>query len=399
VSLRPPGSPLLPRRAFLQGTALLGAGLAIAPRLQAGSTAGSSSTTGGLIELSSRPQNYESTVDVFSTRITPVERFYIRGHFDAPQVDVGTWRLTVDGLVEKPLSLSLAELERLPQVEVEAVLQCAGNGRALMQPRVPGVQWTRGAMGNARWRGPRLKDVLQRARPKPQTNAVQLEGADRPALPATPRFIRGVPLTKALHDDTIVALQMNGRPLSRAHGAPARLVMPGWVADGWTKWLQTLTLLEGEPRGFFYETAYRFPVAPGPPGEPVPPERMKPMSELVVKSVIAAPTSASASVSMATLRPGPVVVRGVAFSGGGRRIARVDVSVDGGAWSKAVIEDDGGRYGFSVFAAAVTLSPGSHVLRSRATDEAGHVQPETAVWNPSGYLHNAIDVATVLVTA
>ena len=385
--------PHLDRRTFLHGSAALGVGLWLPSSARAESSTTTTSANGGLIELSSRPQNYESTLDVFSTRITPVDRFYVRGHFDTPQVDVAAWRLTIDGLVDQPASLSLADLERLPQHDVEAVLQCAGNGRALMQPRVPGVQWTKGAMGNARWRGPRLKDVLALARPKAAATMLQMEGVDRPVMATTPRFIRGVPLDKAMHDDTIVALQMGGRPLSRAHGAPARLVMPGWVADGWTKWLGTLTLLDADPKGFFYETAYRFPSTPGEPGQPVPPEQMKPMHELKVKSVIAQP---SPSMSLAA---GKVVVRGVAFSGGGNKIARVDVGVDDGAWSKATIVDDGGRYGFSVFEATVTLSPGRHVLRSRATDAAGAVQPDVAVWNPSGYLHNAVDVVAVEVVA
>jgi DMSO/TMAO reductase YedYZ molybdopterin-dependent catalytic subunit len=346
----------------------------------------------GLIELSSRPMNYESTLDVFTTRLTPVDRFYIRGHFDTPVVDLTTWRLTIDGLVDAPQALSLAALEGLPQHEVEAVLQCAGNGRALMQPRVAGVQWTKGAMGNARWRGPRLKDVLALARPKAAATMVQLVGADGPVMPSTPRFIRGVPVAKALDDDTLVALQMNGRPLTPAHGAPARLVMPGWVADGWTKWAQTLTLMDGEPRGFFWETAYRFPTIPAVPGAPVPPENMKPMTTLRVKSVIGAPTTG------AVHRPGPVTITGVAFSGG-EKIARVEVSVDGGPWQRAPIVDNGGRYGFAVFSVAVTLRPGTHTVRSRATDARGAVQPEVPEWNPSGYLHNAIDSVTVEVRA
>jgi sulfite oxidase len=373
------------RRTLLGGAAVVGAGLLLPRDARADVAPGT-----GLIELSTRPQNYESPLDVFTTRMTPTARFYIRSHFDTPTVELASWRLAIDGLVEAPQQLSLADLEKLPQVEVEAVLQCAGNGRALMAPRVPGVQWTKGAMGNAVWRGPRLKDVLARARPKAAGTMLQLQGADRPVMPTTPAFIRGVPMSKALHDDTIVALQMNGRPLPRAHGGPARLVMPGWVADGWTKWVQTLTVLDGDPKGFFWETAYRFPASPGKPGEAVPKEQMKPMERLVVKSVIGAPTTGTVHA------PGKVEVVGVAFSGG-EKIARVDVSIDGGPWQKAKITDDGGRYGFSVFSHAATLQPGTHTVRSRATDASGAVQPEQALWNPSGYLHNAIDVVTIEV--
>jgi sulfite oxidase len=374
------------RRALLGGASVIGAGLLLPRGVRAHSVAPGS----GLIELSTRPTNYESPLDVFTTRLTPTGRFYIRSHHDTPTVDTATWRLAIDGLVDAPQQLLLADLEKLPQVELEAVLQCAGNGRALIAPRVPGVQWTKGAMGNAVWKGPRLKDVLALARPRAAGTMLQLLGADRPVIPTTPTFTRAVPMTKALHDDTIIALHMNGRPLPRLHGGPARLVMPGWVADGWTKWAQTLTVIDGEPKGFFWETAYRYPTTPGKPGEAVPKEQMKPMERLVVKSVIGAPTTGTVHA------PGKVDVVGVAFSGG-EKIARVDVSVDGGPWQKAKITDDGGRYGFSVFAHSATLQPGTHTVRSRATDSTGAAQPEQAVWNPSGYLHNAIDVVTIEV--
>ncbi len=377
----------LDRRTLLSTGAVVGVGLLLPGRTHADDTLPPRT---GLIELSSRPQNYESPLEVFTSRLTPTSQFYIRSHFDTPTVDPGTWRLTIDGLVDAPQQLTLAELEKLPQHDVEAVLQCAGNGRALMEPRVPGVQWQKGAMGNARWRGPRLKDVLALAKPKAAGTMLQLQGADRPVLPTTPSFIRGVPMDKAKQPDTIVALQMNGQPLSRAHGAPARLVMPGWVADGWTKWLAHLTVQNSEPKGFFWETAYRFPTTPGAPGAPVPPELMKPMDRLCVKSIIGAPTVGTVHA------PGAVKVLGVAFAGG-EKITRVDVSADGGPWMKARIVDDGGRYGFSVFEHTVTLGQGSHVLRSRATDAAGDVQPEQAVWNPSGYLHNAIDQVAIEV--
>ena len=381
---RPDG---LSRRTLLATGAVVGAGLLLPGRVRAEDTL---LPRKGLIELSSRPQNYESPLGVFTSRLTPTPQFYIRSHFDTPTINLSTWRLTIDGLVDAPQQLSLADLEKLPQHDVEAVLQCAGNGRALMEPRVPGVQWQKGAMGNARWRGPRLVDVLALAKPKAVGTMLKLQGADRPVLPTTPSFIRGVPMDKARHPDTIVALQMNGQPLSRAHGAPARLVMPGWVADGWTKWLAHLTVQDVDPQGFFFETAYRFPTTPGAPGAPVPPELMKPMDRLRVKSVIGAPTVGTVHA------PGAVRILGVAFSGG-EKITRVEVSADGGRWMKARIIDDGGKYGFSVFEHTVKLTQGSHILRSRATDAAGAMQPEQAVWNPSGYLHNAIDQVAIEV--
>jgi sulfite oxidase len=349
---------------------------------------------GTLLELSSRPLNYEAPLSAFTQRITPIESFYIRGHFDAPVIDASTWRVSIDGLVDAPQSLGLADLQKLPQHEVEAVLTCSGNGRAFMQPRVPGVQWRKGAMGNAVWRGPKLKDLLALA--KPRTGLahpmLELEGHDRPMLQGTPRFIRGIPLAKALHDDTLLALTMNGAPIPAAHGFPARVIVPGWVGDDWTKWVARLTVIDGEPKGFYFETAYRFPSEAIVPGAAVPPEKMRPMERLNIKSVIGAPEHATAH------KAGPITVRGVAFSGE-QRIVKVEVALDGGAWQAAKLVDDGGLYGFTVFEHTLTLAAGSHTIRARATDASGAAQPETQQWNPSGYLYNVIDSVTVEVTA
>lgn len=350
------------------------------------------SATSGLLELSSRPTNYEAPLSALTQRITPVESFFVRAHFDAPTVDVASWRLAVGGVVDAPRSFGLADLEKLPQHEVEAVLQCAGNGRALLRPRIPGVQWQKGAVGSARWSGPRVKDLLALAKPRAEGTMLELEGLDRPTLPSTPRFIRGIPLQKGLHEDTIVALRMNGAPLTPLHGAPARLVVPGWVGDDWLKWLERITVIAGEPKGFYYETAYRFPSEPMEPGTAPKPGIMKPMERMNVKSIIGAPMQASRH------RAGTVKVVGVAFSGE-QRITKVEVALAGGAWQPAKIVDSGGRYGFSVFEHAFELAPGSHTIRARATDESGATQTDTAVWNPSGYLHNAIDSVTIEVAA
>lgn len=368
LSLAAPLGSLLPRRAYATG------GRLVHP----------------MIERTSRPLNYETPLDAFLTRITPVERFYIRNHFDVPNLEAGRWRLEVEGLVDKPLSLALGDLERLKQVTVEAVLQCAGNGRGLLVPHVAGVQWERGAVGNALWTGPRLRDVLALARPRSEARYVELQGGDRSVLEQTPRFIRGIPLAKAMHEDTIIALRMNGVALPLLHGFPARLVVPGWVADDWMKWLSRISLSANEPQGFFYQTAYRFPVAPVAPGTPVPPEMMVPMKGLVVKSLIASP------VHQSVVPPGRLMVKGVAFSGE-HRLTKVEISVDGGAsWKRARLEA-GGRYGFSLFELTFEASPGKLRLLSRASDESGAVQPSTPVWNPSGYLYNAIDGVDVEV--
>jgi len=349
---------------------------------------------GALIPLTQRPLNYESVRSTFTTRITPVDRFYLRNHFDVPTVDVRTWRLEVTGLVEKPLSLSLADLERMPQAKVEAVLQCAGNGRGLFRPRVPGVQWRYGAVGNAEWSGVRLRDILARARPKPDAAHLQLQGAEKPVMSTTPAFIRGIPLEKGLHADTLIALRMNGKPLSHNHGQPARIVVPGWVADDWVRNLTHVEVRADEPKGFFYEAAYRFPVTPGAPGAPVPADQTTPMTKLNVKSTIGSLDDGQ------VLGPGTHEIVGIAFSGEAG-IAGVELSFDGGkTWSAAALEGQSTPYGFRVFRQAWTPEgPGHHVVASRATDTAGATQAEAPVWNPGGYLYNAFDRVEVEVRA
>src|SRR2546421_1578322 len=239
-----------------------------------------------LIRMTERPLNFESVRSTFTTRVTPIERFYLRNHFDIPMVDMATWRLRIRGLVEKPLSLSLLDLQRMPEVAVEPVLQCAGNGRALFTPHVPGVQWRFGAMGCAQWTGVRLKDVLALARPKQDAAFVQVQGAERPPMDTTPQFIRAIPLAKALHPDTLLALKMNGKPLVPNRGRPARLVVPGWVGDDWMRALVDVEVRSDEPKAFYYHTAYRFPATPGAPGAAIPADQMKPMTKVNVKSLV-----------------------------------------------------------------------------------------------------------------
>ncbi len=375
------------RRTFMQGSVAALAMLRV-PRL-------ARADGGGLLELASRPANYESVRSTFTTRITPLEQFYIRNHFDQPVGDPATWaqtwKLEIGGLVGKPVSLTLADLQKMKQTTVEAVLQCAGNGRGLFQPRVPGVQWRWGAMGSAEWTGVRFSDVLAAAGVKKEAQHVQLQGMEKPTLDKTPAFIRGIPIAKAMHKDTILALQMNGKPLSPLHGLPARLVVPGWVGDDWVKWLAHVELLADEPKGFFYDTAYRFPTTPGPAGQPVPPDQMKPMTKLVVKSLIGSIAPGD------VIEPGTHELVGVAFSGEAR-IKKVDVTVDGGAtWQPAKLDAHDSDYGFRLFRFPWQAKPGKTRVGSRATDSAGATQPAEPVWNPAGYLHNAVELVDIEV--
>lgn len=346
---------------------------------------------GGLVRLSERPPNFESVRSTFTARITPLDKFYLRNHFDIPRVDVKAWRLKVHGLVEKPLELTMADLEKLPRVTVEAVLQCAGNGRGLFSPTVPGVQWRYGAMGNAQWTGVRVKDVLALAAPKAEAAWLQVQGADQPPMTTTPKFIRAIPMEKALHQDTLIALQQNGRPLAPNRGAPARLVVPGWVGDDWMRFLTDLEVRADEPKAFYYDPAYRFPVTPGAPGAPIPPDQMKPMTKINVKSLLGSHSHGD------RLKPGRHELAGVAWSGEAG-IDKVELSFDGGAtWQQATLDGPHTPYGFRVFRHAWKAEPGRYTIACRATDSTGAVQPDAPVWNPGGYLYNAFDRVEVEV--
>jgi sulfite oxidase len=343
------------------------------------------------IRMTERPLNYESVRSTFTTRITPTERFYLRNHFDLPVVDVNAWRLNVHGLVEKPLTLSLADLERMPQVTVEAVLQCAGNGRAFMVPHVPGVQWRYGAMGSAEWTGVRLSDVLLLAKPKQEGAFVQYQGAEKPTMSTTPSFIRAIPMAKAMHEHTLLALKMNGRPLAANRGRPLRVVAPGWVGDDWVRALVDIEVRADEPKAFYYDPAYRFPMTPGPPGAAIPPDQMKPMTRINVKSIIGSLSDGD------VLRPATHELLGVAFSGEAG-IERVELSFDGGkTWTAAQLQGPSTPYGFRLFRFPWKAAPGTYEIACRATDTTGTAQPEAPVWNPGGYLNNAIDRVKVEV--
>jgi DMSO/TMAO reductase YedYZ molybdopterin-dependent catalytic subunit len=337
----------------------------------------------GMIVRSARPEDMEMEPDGFLTWLTPVERFYVRSHVYTPRVELNEWRLTVAGEVNAPLKWTMAELKQLPKVEVVSVMECAGNGRSFHEPRVIGLQWSLGAVGNGRWAGVRLADVLKKAGVKPGAKHVIFNGADVP-IGKMPDFIRGVPLDKAMHPDTLLAYDMNGAPLDPSHGYPLRVVAPGWAGDSWVKWVTDIQVLDREFEGFWMKTGYRRPVRPVAPGASVPPEEMEPVTTLRVKSVIATPVEGE------TVAGGTVRIQGAAWSGGSP-ITRVEVSTDSGrTWRAARLGTDSARYGWRLFETAWTpKQPGSYVLMSRATDASGETQPVVADWNPSGYSYNA----------
>jgi DMSO/TMAO reductase YedYZ molybdopterin-dependent catalytic subunit len=344
-----------------------------------------------MIVRSARPEDLEMPLDGFNTWLTPVERFFVRSHVYTPVVDAGKWRLEIQGQVRKRLTLELAELKRFPRVELAGVLECAGNGRGLFRPTVPGIPWEYGAVGNAVWAGARLRDVLEKTGLAASAREILFDGADLP-IGTMPDFRRSIPLSKALHEDTLLAYEMNGRPLPRAHGFPLRAVAPGWAGDCWVKWITGIEVLDREYDGFFMRTAYRIPKRPVKPGEAVDPVETVPVTELKVKSVIASPRDGA---GLAVRRP--CTISGAAWSGEAL-VTKVEVSADGGrSWFPAELSRASrpgqlpGRYGWRLWTAQWTpATPGPHLLMARATDASGAAQPLEIPWNPSGYLGNAV---------
>jgi len=345
-----------------------------------------------LIVRSYRFLDLETPVKFFDTWLTPVPHFFVRNHMNEPsELNPEEWKLAIGGEVEKPLTISLGELSKIETHSVVNTLECAGNGRALQRPQVPGIQWGKGAVSTARFSGPRLRDVLQRAGLKASGKHVMFRGLDE--VPGkVPPFIRSIPIEKALDADTLIATHMNGIPLSKHHGFPARALVPGWIGAASCKWLTEIKILESEFVGNFMSPGYRFPNQPGKPGEAIKPEDTHPLTALNVKSVIAGPGDGD------SIKPGKISVDGAAWAGEAD-IVKVEVSTDAGAsWSPAKLGHQQARYAWRLWHYEWRASKGDYAVMSRASDSQGRTQPPTPVWNPSGYLNNAIDQVRIHVS-
>jgi sulfite oxidase len=346
----------------------------------------------GMILRSYRFLDLETPVDYMDSWITPEPHFYVRNHMHMPgSVDSPTWKLSISGEVENPISLDLDELSKFPSLAVTNTLECAGNGRAFQRPIVPGVQWQRGAVSTGRFQGPRLRDVLLRAGVKPSGSHVSFRGLDQ--VPGkVPPFVRSIPIEKAMDADTIIATHMNGAPLTRYHGFPARALVPGWIGAASCKWLSEIHVIEKEFEGNFMKPGYRFPNHPVQPGGSVSPDETTAITALSVKSIITGPSEG------AKLNDRGIRVHGAAWAGEAD-IVKVEVSTDSGeTWHAAQLGSEHARYAWRLWTHPwKPAKPGDYAIMSRATDSQGRTQPESAAWNPSGYLYNAIDKVNVHV--
>jgi DMSO/TMAO reductase YedYZ molybdopterin-dependent catalytic subunit len=338
-----------------------------------------------------RPEDLETPVRYFDSWLTPIEVFFVRQHLPRPQaIDLETYRLTVNGMVAKPLQLTLADLKQLPQFTVPATIECTGNGRGFYSPKVPGIQWMRGAIGNAEWRGPRVSDVLKMAGVNSSAAFIETDGADV-GLASTPDFVRSLPMNKALHPATILALSMNGQTPD-IHGFPVRLIVPGWDGTSSVKWVVRISATAQANTGFFMNPGYRYPKYALPPGTPAKPAELEVIEGMPVKSCITAPEDQQ------KIAPEPITIRGFAWAGE-NAIERVEISVDGGSrWRDAQLSPKKLPFAWRLWSLEwQPADPGYYTLMSRATDTAGRVQPIVSPWNPSGYLWNAIDRVGITV--
>lgn len=321
--------------------------------------------------------------------ITPISAFYSRNHGTIPSIDPLTWRLRIDGMVERPLELSLRDLrDRFTQHEVVATLQCAGNRRAgLMElGNIAGQPWGPGATSTASWQGVRLVDVLAEAGLRAEASDIAFLGPDvaPEAKPPAP-YGASIDVDKATAEETILAWSMNGEPLPAAHGAPVRVVVPGYIGARSVKWVERITAQDRPSDNFFQSVAYRLLPADTELSSTKPGDGIE-LSAVALNSDILQPEEGQ------VLPSGPTEVSGYAFAGDDRGVARVDVSVDGGqSWQQAELEEETSPWAWRLWRATVELPPGEVAIIARAWDTTAAVQPETpeSVWNPRGYINNS----------
>jgi DMSO/TMAO reductase YedYZ molybdopterin-dependent catalytic subunit len=353
---------------------------------------------GAMVLQRTRPPMLETPFEVFDTGVfTPNDQFYVRWHWAVipTSVDVDKFRLNVHGSVNQTLALSMKDIMALPQIEYAAVNECSGNSRGLFQPRVAGGQWANGAMGNARWTGVRLKDVLDRAGVKPGAVQVRFNGMDDPVVSDGPDFMKSLSVDHARDGEVMLAYAMNGQQLPLLNGFPLRLVVPGWFATYWIKMLNDIEILDVPDTNFWMKTAYTIPDTPHAdmkPGQANVP--MVPINKLVARSFITN-IKPGAKVKAGTA----VAIRGIAF-GGDTGVKQVDFSADGGkSWNAAQLGKDEGKYGFRQWHTRFTpAAKGDATLMVRCTNSNGDVQPAVPNWNPSGFMRNVIESTAVSVT-
>ena len=334
-----------------------------------------------MITREKEPPNLEMPFSALEGFVTPNERFYIRCHFPIPKINERDWRLKIEGKVTRPFEVTMDDLRQMPAHTVTATLECAGNSRVFLVPKVKGVQWELGAVGNAEWTGVRLRDLLQRAEVGSDAREIILEGADNGTIAEPPRpagktnFARSVPVEKAI-DDVLLAFAMNGEPLSAAHGFPLRAVVPGWYGMASIKWLQRIIVTDQPFNGYYQSIDYAYwqRTESGP--------TLVPLTEMQVKAEIAQPEN-----NEVIRANSKYVVKGAAWTAEAV-ITKVEVSCNGGkSWSEAALNGDAIENAWRLWEFEwSTPAPGNYMLMARATDSCGRIQPTERDANGGTYM-------------
>jgi sulfane dehydrogenase subunit SoxC len=342
--------------------------------------------TPGELRLAAR--NHALPLEALRHDITPPGLHYLLIHYDIPAVDPSTFRLEIGGAVERPLTLTLDDLRARPRTAEPITFECAGNGRALLEPRPVSQPWLTEAVGTAEWGGTPLAPLLDEVSPAGRAVELLFSAVDRGVEGDVPQaYERALPIAEA--ENALLAYEMNGAPLPPQHGFPLRLVVPGWYGMQNVKWLTRITVLEEPFAGYQNAVGYRLYSADGEPGEPV--------TRMLPRSLMIPPGVPEFSTRDRVLEPGPVTLRGRAWSGQGA-IDQVEVSTDAGAtFNAAVLEPPLGPNAWRGWSFDWDAAPGQHELCSRATDSAGNTQPLEPPWNLKGFANNAVARVKVLV--
>jgi len=344
-----------------------------------------------LDELELGGRNHSIPLEALRHDITPIGLHYLLTHFDIPYVDAASWRLEVGGLVEKPIRLSLDDVKARSARTLAITLECAGNGRALLDPRPLSQPWLNGAVGTAEWTGTPLAPLLEEAGVAPEAVELVFTGLDRGIQGEIEHaYERSLPIAEARRDELLLAYEINGQPLPPQHGYPLRLIVPGWYGMTHVKWLRSITAVEEPFTGYQQGTAYHVRATEEEQGEPV--------TRILPRSLMVPPGIPEFLSRTRFVEPGPCRLEGRAWSGWAP-VGRVEVSTDGGeTWVDATLDEPVGEFAWRRWDYDWDAAPGEHELCCRASDEAGNVQPLAPDWNWDGVCNNAIQRIKVVVS-
>ncbi len=338
--------------------------------------------------VSKSPYNAETPLPALRNERTPAELFYVRNHFEVPSIEINQFQLSVNGAVSNPLELTLDQVKAYPKNSLLVVMECAGNGRASMNPAIKGTPWDLGAISQAEFTGTSLQNLLAQAGLTGEASEVLFTGLDQGELRTgeVESYARSLPREVALHPDTLLVWEMNGAPLSQQHGCPLRLVVPGWYGMASVKWLREITVLTRQFEGFFQSQEYVYIGEEGVSDN-------TPVSSMRVRSLILEPETGAAH------KQDHIQVAGIAWTGEGR-VTKVELSFDGGQhWDEAQTGPSSSL--FEVIRWEYSWQPnqrGEYTILARAYDSSGDVQPLSSRWNKGGYGNNSAQRIKISIT-